>query len=182
MANGFGKAAGFLQVQELGTIETPMVLTTTLAVGSAIQTVVAWSQSNEGVLSVNAVVGETNDGNLNDVRALPIRPEHMRAAVAAARSGPAAEGSVGAGTGTRALGWKGGISTASRGLPEVLGGWRVGALVQSNFDGLLHIGFQWPESPSQPSHQPLLAAIEEKYQAVGDGWRSGEADVRYGCT
>lgn len=142
VANGFGKAAGFLQVRELGTIETPVVLTTTLAVGTAVQTVVAWTleqEGNEGVLSVNAVVGETNDGLLNDGRSLPIRPEHVRRAIAAARTGPVAEGSVGAGTGTRALGWKGGIGTASRVLPETLGGWTVGALVQSNFGGLLAI-------------------------------------------
>ncbi|HSL81316.1 MAG TPA: P1 family peptidase, partial [Thermoanaerobaculia bacterium] len=123
VANGFGKAAGFLQVRELGTIETPIVLTTTLAVGTAVQTVVAWTleqEGNEGVLSVNAVVGETNDGLLNDGRSLPIRPEHVRRAIAAARSGPVAEGSVGAGTGTRALGWKGGIGTASRVLPGAL--------------------------------------------------------------
>ncbi|HEX6200094.1 MAG TPA: P1 family peptidase [Thermoanaerobaculia bacterium] len=142
VANGFGKAAGFLQVRELGTIETPIVLTTTLAVGTAVQTVVAWTleqEGNAGVLSVNAVVGETNDGLLNDGRSLPIRPEHVRAAIAAARGGPVTEGSVGAGTGTRALGWKGGIGTASRVLPEALGGWTVGALVQSNFGGLLSI-------------------------------------------
>lgn len=142
VANGFGKAAGFLQVRELGTIETPIVLTNTLAVGTAVQTVVAWSlerEGNDGVYSVNAVVGETNDAYLNDIRSLPIRPEHVRSALAAARSGPVAEGSVGAGTGTSALGWKGGIGTASRVLPEALGGWTVGALVQSNFGGLLTI-------------------------------------------
>lgn len=142
VANGFGKAAGFLQVRELGTIETPIVLTNTLAVGTAVQTVVAWTLEQEGngeVYSVNAVVGETNDAYLNDVRSLPVRPEHVRRALAAARGGAVAEGSVGAGTGTSALGWKGGIGTASRVLPEALGGWTVGALVQSNFGGLLRI-------------------------------------------
>lgn len=142
VANGFGKAAGFLQVRELGRIETPIVLTNTLAVGTAVQTVVAWTLEQEGngeVYSVNAVVGETNDAYLNDVRSLPVRPEHVRRALAAARGGAVAEGSVGAGTGTSALGWKGGIGTASRVLPEALGGWTVGALVQSNFGGLLRI-------------------------------------------
>lgn len=146
VGNGFGKAAGFLQVDELGTLETPIVLTNTLAVGTAVQAVVAWSleqPGNENVRSVNAVVGETNDGFLNDIRSLPITGEHVRAAIEAAsrspESSPVAEGSVGAGTGTRALGWKGGIGTASRELPGALGGWTVGALVQSNFGGILRI-------------------------------------------
>ena len=142
VANGFGKAAGFLQVAELGTIETPIVLTNTLAVGTAVEAVVAWTLAqagNEEVRSVNAVVGETNDGWLNDIRALPVTREHVREAIAAAAGGPVATGSVGAGTGTRALGWKGGIGTASRRLPASLGGWTVGALVQSNFGGILAV-------------------------------------------
>ncbi|HEX2162678.1 MAG TPA: P1 family peptidase, partial [Thermoanaerobaculia bacterium] len=142
VANGFGKAAGFLQVAELGTIETPIVLTNTLAVGTAVEAVVAWTLAqpgNEEVGSVNAVVGETNDGWLNDVRAFPVAGEHVREAIAAAAPGPVATGSVGAGTGTRALGWKGGIGTASRRLPASLGGWTVGALVQSNFGGILSV-------------------------------------------
>jgi D-aminopeptidase len=142
VGNGFGKAAGFLQVQELGTLETPIVLTNTLAVGTAVQAVAAWTleqPGNEAARSVNAVVGETNDGGLNDIRSLPVTADHVRRAIAAARGGPVAEGSVGAGTGTQALGWKGGIGTASRRLPEGLGGWTVGALVQSNFGGVLAI-------------------------------------------
>jgi D-aminopeptidase len=142
VANGFGKAAGFLQVAELGTIETPIVLTNTLAVGTAVEAVVAWTLAqpgNEEVRSVNALVGETNDGWLNDIRALPVTGEHVRQAIAAATGGPVATGSVGAGTGTRALGWKGGIGTASRRLPPALGGWTVGALVQSNFGGILTV-------------------------------------------
>jgi D-aminopeptidase len=142
VANGFGKAAGFLQVAELGTIETPIVLTNTLAVGTAVEAVVAWTLAqpgNEEVRSVNAVVGETNDGWLNDIRALPVTGEHVLEAIAAAKGGPVATGSVGAGTGTRALGWKGGIGTASRRLPASLGGWTVGALVQSNFGGILTV-------------------------------------------
>jgi D-aminopeptidase len=142
-ANAFGKAAGFLQVRELGNLETPILLTNTLAVGVAVDAVVAWTLSrpgNERVRSVNAVVGETNDGwAVNDIRARRIRPEDVVAAIESASSGAVAEGSVGAGTGTAALGWKGGIGTASRLLPERLGGFTVGALVQSNFGGVLTI-------------------------------------------
>jgi D-aminopeptidase len=142
VGNGYGKAAGFLQVQELGTIETPIVLTNTLAVGTAVEAVVRWTLAqpgNEGAFSVNAVVGETNDFYLNDIRSLPVTGDDVRAAIAAAAPGPVEEGSVGAGTGTRALGWKGGIGTASRVLPKSLGGYTVGALVQSNFGGVLTI-------------------------------------------
>jgi D-aminopeptidase len=141
-ANAFGKAAGFLQVEELGNIETPIVLTNTLCVGTAVQAVVDWTlvqPGNEGVRSVNAVVGETNDGYLNDIRRCAVRPEHVAAAIEGARPGPVEEGSVGAGTGTSAFGWKGGIGTASRRLPASLGGHTVGALVQSNFGGVLTI-------------------------------------------
>ncbi|MFP5286776.1 MAG: P1 family peptidase [Thermoanaerobaculia bacterium] len=140
VGNGFGKAAGFLQVQELGNLETPIVLTNTLSVGIAVEAVVAWTleqPGNEKVLSVNAVVGETNDGFLNDIRGRHVTAADVRAAIAAAREGPVEEGSVGAGTGTMAFGWKGGIGTSSRKLPQDLGGWTVGALVQSNFGGVL---------------------------------------------
>ncbi|HEX2253747.1 MAG TPA: P1 family peptidase [Thermoanaerobaculia bacterium] len=142
VGNGFGKAAGFLQVRELGTIETPIVLTNTLSVATAVDAVVGWTLAqpgNEEVRSVNAVVGETNDGWLNDIRGRHVTAAHVREALAAARPGPVTEGSVGAGTGTRALGWKGGIGTASRELPPALGGWTVGALVQTNFGGVLSI-------------------------------------------
>ncbi|HEY6050216.1 MAG TPA: P1 family peptidase [Thermoanaerobaculia bacterium] len=147
VGNGFGKAAGFLQVRELGNLETPIVLTNTLSVGTAVEAVVAWTleqPGNEEVRSVNAVVGETNDGRLNDIRARRVSAKDVRAAIAAAQSsppGPVAEGSVGAGTGTIAFGWKGGIGTASRVLPARLGGYAytVGALVQSNFGGILTI-------------------------------------------
>lgn len=140
--NGFGKAAGFLQVQELGTLETPIVLTNTLAVGTAVGAVVDWTlrqPGNEDVRSVNAVVGETNDGYLNDIRARSVRPVDVVRAIETAVEGPMAEGCVGAGTGTRAFGWKGGIGTASRRLPPSLGGATVGVLVQTNFDGVLTI-------------------------------------------
>ena len=142
IGNGFGKAAGFLQVQELGTLETPIILTNTLSVGVGIEAVVKWSLAqpgNENVRSVNAVVGETNDGYLNDIRGMHIKHEHVLAAITAAKGGPVAEGSVGAGTGTRAFCWKGGIGTSSRMLPDDRGGYTVGALVQSNFGGVLTI-------------------------------------------
>jgi D-aminopeptidase len=141
-ANAFGKAAGFLQVKELGTIETPIVLTNTLCVGTAVQATVDWTLAqpgNEAVRSVNAVVGETNDGYLNDIRHCAVTAEHVAAAIEGAETGPVEEGSVGAGTGTSAFGWKGGIGTSSRVLPETLGGYTVGALVQSNFGGVLTI-------------------------------------------
>jgi D-aminopeptidase len=142
VGNGFGKAAGFLQVRELGNLETPIVLTNTLAVGTAIEAVVGWTleqPGNQEVRSVNAVVGETNDGFLNDIRSRPVTGADVRAAIAAAAPGPVEEGSVGAGTGTMALGWKGGIGTSSRLLPGSLGGWTVGALVQTNYGGVLTI-------------------------------------------
>jgi D-aminopeptidase len=141
-ANAFGKAAGFLQVGELGNIETPIVLTNTLCVGMAVQSVVQWTlrqTGNEEVSSVNAVVGETNDGYLNDIRKCAVRPADVYAAIEGARDGPVEEGSVGAGTGTSLFGWKGGIGTSSRVLPKSLGGYTVGALVQSNFGGILRI-------------------------------------------
>lgn len=140
--NGFGKAAGFLQVEELGVIETPIVLTNTLAVGTALDAAVGWTlrrPGNEEVQSVNAVVGETNDGWLNDIRGRHVTSADVLAAIDSASGGPVTEGSVGAGTGTRALGWKGGIGTSSRRLPSSLGGYTIGALVQSNFGGVLSI-------------------------------------------
>lgn len=142
VGNGFGKAAGFLQVQELGMIETPIVLTNTLSVGTAVEAVVQWTLEQSGheeVGSVNAVVGETNDGYLNDIRGMHVTRKDVIAAVDSASGGRVEEGSVGAGTGTSALGWKGGIGTASRALPEELGGYTVGALVQANYGGILRI-------------------------------------------
>jgi len=140
VGNGFGKAAGFLQVQELGLIETPIVLTNTLSVGTGVEAVVAWTLArpgNEKVSSVNAVVGETNDGYLNDIRGMHVTRQDVLATIDAAREGPVEEGSVGAGTGTTAFDWKGGIGTSSRVLPAALGGYTVGALVQSNYGGIL---------------------------------------------
>ena len=138
--NGFGKLAGATQVMELGELETPIVLTNTLAVGRAMEALVDWTLAlpgNEQLVSVNAVVGETNDGRLNDIRARGVTKEHVLAALHGASAGPVAEGSVGAGTGTMAFGWKGGIGTSSRVLPEALGGFTLGALVQANYGGVL---------------------------------------------
>ncbi|MBB5689170.1 P1 family peptidase [Roseomonas alkaliterrae] len=136
--NGFGKLAGATQLAELGEIETPIVLTNTLAVGRAVEALVDWTLArNPEAVSVNAVVGETNDGRLNDIRARGVTREHVLAALDGAAGGPVAEGSVGAGTGTVAFGFKGGIGTASRLLPPPLGGWTLGALVQANYGGAL---------------------------------------------
>jgi len=142
VANGYGKLAGLSQVQELGEIETPIALTNTLNVAEGVAAVVEWTLAqpgNEDVRSVNAVVGETNDGYLNDIRARVLTRDHFVAAIEAAKSGPVAEGSVGAGAGTVAFGFKGGIGTSSRRLPDSLGGFVVGVLVQSNFGGVLSI-------------------------------------------
>lgn len=140
VGNGYGKLIGVTQVRELGELETPILLTCTLCVWKAADAMVEWALAQPGmerVGSLNAVVGETNDGGLNDIRSRPIRPEHVVRALEEASSGPVEEGSVGAGTGTRAFGWKGGIGTSSRVLPESLGGYTVGVLVQSNFGGIL---------------------------------------------
>src|SRR3954464_7358261 len=142
VGNAFGKLAGSTQVAELGTIETPIVLTNTLSVGTAIDAVVRYTiaqPGNEQVRSVNSLVGETNDGGLNDIRGLHVTREHVLAAITNAAGGAVAEGSVGAGTGTINYGWKGGIGTASRKLPADRGGYTVGVLTQTNFGGNLTI-------------------------------------------
>lgn len=140
--NGFGKLVGLSQVNELGEIETPILLTGTLSVfraADALLDTLLVHPDNGDVGSINPVVGETNDGCLSDVRARPVRPEHVREALRAAGSGPVAEGTIGAGTGTRALGWKGGIGTSSRVLPAELGAHAVGVLVQTNYGGDLTV-------------------------------------------
>ncbi len=140
VGNGFGKLLGVTQVRELGELETPILLTCTLCVWKAADAMVEWALEQPGmerVGSLNAVVGETNDGGLNDIRSRPITPAHVREAIESATGGPVEEGSVGAGRGTRAFGWKGGIGTSSRVLPQSLGGFTVGVLVQSNFGGIL---------------------------------------------
>lgn len=142
VGNGFGKLAGSTQVKELGEIETPVLLTNTLSVPEVMAGTIEWSlrqPGNEEVRSVNAVVGETNDGFLNDIRRRAVRPEHAIEAIERAASGAVVEGNVGAGTGTIAFGWKGGIGTSSRRLPDALGGYTVGVLVQSNYGGVLTV-------------------------------------------
>lgn len=140
--NGFGKFTGLSQVRELGGLETPIALTSTLSVWRVADALAEWvleQPGNEEVTSVNPVVGECNDAHLSDIRRRPVGRAELRRALAAAAPGPVAEGSVGAGTGTTCLGWKGGIGTASRRLPPSLGGFTVGVLVQTNFGGALTI-------------------------------------------
>lgn len=142
VANGFGKLVGLSQVRELGELETPILLTCTLCVWKAADAMTEWMINQPGmgnVRSINPVVGETNDGRLNDIRSRPITAEHVVRALESASSGPVEEGAVGAGTGTVSFGWKGGIGTSSRKLPESLGGYTVGVLVQSNYGGVLTI-------------------------------------------
>jgi D-aminopeptidase len=140
VGNGFGKLVGSTQVRELGEIETPVVLTCTLCVPRAADAVLDLSLAqNPEARSVNPVVGETNDGFLNDIRSRPVTAAHVRRAIESATNGPVQEGSVGAGTGTVAFGWKGGIGSSSRRIPASLGGYTVGVLVQSNFGGVLRI-------------------------------------------
>jgi D-aminopeptidase len=142
IGNAFGKLAGSTQVEELGTIESPIVLTNTLSVGAGLEGVVRWTiaqPGNDGVRSVNGLVGETNDGGLNDIRGLHVRPEHVVQAITSAKSGAVEEGAVGAGTGTQAFGWKGGIGTSSRRVTVQGQAYTVGVLVQSNYGGKLTI-------------------------------------------
>ena len=142
IGNGYGKMMGSTQIMELGEIETPILLTNTLSVPQAADAIINWTlaqDGNEKVASVNAVVGETNDSRLNNIRKRVITTGDMAKSILNARSGPVEEGAVGAGTGTSAFGWKGGIGTSSRVLPESLGGYTIGVLVQSNFGGVLQI-------------------------------------------
>ena len=142
VGNGFGKLIGITQVEELGQIETPILLTNTLSVWDVARGTVNYMlalKGNETVRSINPIVGETNDGMLNDIRARRVSPDHAIQAIINAKRGAVEEGSVGAGTGTIAFGWKGGIGTSSRLLPASLGGYVVGALVQSNYGGVLEI-------------------------------------------
>lgn len=143
VGNGYGKLLGVTQVQELGELESPILLTCTLCVWKAADAMVEWMLGRDGmqnVRSLNAVVGETNDGGLSDIRSRPISPADVVSALESASDGPVAEGAVGAGAGTVAFGWKGGIGTSSRVLPESMDGYTVGVLVQSNFGGILQIG------------------------------------------
>lgn len=142
VGNGFGKLAGVTQVRELGNIETPIVLTNTLSVAAGIEGLVRYTlmqPGNEDVRSVNAVVGETNDGRLNDIRGMHVTPQMVIDAINKAHGGPVEQGNVGAGTGTICFGFKGGIGTSSRVLPQSLGGYTVGVLAQTNYGGILEI-------------------------------------------
>lgn len=142
IGNGFGKLAGYSQVKELGNIETPVVLTNTLSVATATDALITYTlglSGNGDVRSVNSVVGETNDGFLNDIRGRHVKQQHVLDAIKNASTGAVTEGNVGAGTGTICFGFKGGIGTSSRVLPKSLGGYTVGVLVQTNFGGTLEI-------------------------------------------
>jgi len=142
VGNGYGKLTGVTQVRDLGTLETPIILTNTLSVPTAADAVIDWTlglPGNEKVASVNPVVGETNDGWLSDIRGRHVTKAHVLEAIRLASDGPVAEGGVGAGTGTTCFDYKGGIGTASRRLPENRGGYTVGVLVQTNFGGVLTI-------------------------------------------
>lgn len=143
VGNGFGKLVGSTQVNELGELETPILQTCTLCVWKAADAMADWMLQQPGmqdVRSINPVVGETNDGGLNDIRRRPLSAAAVVQALENAKEGPVAEGSVGAGKGTVAFGWKGGIGTSSRKLPASLGGWTVGVLVQANYGGVLQMG------------------------------------------
>ncbi|MDG1997477.1 MAG: P1 family peptidase [Emcibacteraceae bacterium] len=140
IGNGFGKMMGYSQIHELGEIETPIILTNTLNVPRAADAILDWTlgqAGNEEVRSVNTIVGETNDAGLNDIRGRHLTPEIIIKSIEGAKSGPVEEGDVGAGKGTVAFGFKGGIGTSSRVLPKELGGYTVGVLVQSNYGGIL---------------------------------------------
>lgn len=142
IGNGFGKLAGYSQVKELGNIETPIILTNTLSVPAASEALITFTleqPENQTVRSVNPVVGETNDGWLNDIRGRHVTQAHVNEAIESAKTGKVEEGNVGAGTGTVCFGYKGGIGTSSRVIPERLGGYTVGVLVQTNFGGVLEI-------------------------------------------
>lgn len=171
VGNGFGKLAGSTQVNELGEIETPILLTSTLSVpkvGDFLLDYMLALPGNENVRSINPIVAETNDGGLNDIRGRHITREDVFSAIKTAKSGPVEEGVVGAGTGTIAFGWKGGIGTSSRKLPASLGGYTIGVLVQTNFGGVLNIDgvpvgeelgkYYLKEVVQKPAHQQGLNA------------------------
>jgi D-aminopeptidase len=174
VGNAFGKLAGSTQVNELGTIETPIVLTNTLGVGIAMDAVVRYTLAqpgNEQVRSVNALVGETNDGGLNDIRGLHVTREHVIAAITGAKGGAVEEGSVGAGTGTICYGWKGGIGTASRKLLSTSSGqgasYTVGVLAQTNFGGNLTIAGVPIYRALEPPRRNALRGVRPRGQTPG---------------
>jgi D-aminopeptidase len=177
VGNGFGKLAGSTQVEDMGEIETPILLTSTLCVPRVADALISYILAlpgNEHVLSINPIVGETNDGYLSDIRGRHIAADDVVAAIKNAKGGPVEEGAVGAGTGTVAFGWKGGIGTASRRLPAKLAGYTVGALVQTNFGGVLTIA-------GAPVGQELgrYYLREELQQQSGAGDRSNPVAAVY---
>lgn len=181
VGNGFGKALGFTQVQELGELETPIVLTNTLSIfdaASFVSDFVIGLDGNENVRSVNPVVGETNDGWLNNIRQKVVSRQDVFDAIQSAITGPIDEGNVGAGTGTRALGFKSGIGTSSRIIPENQGGYTVGVLVQSNFGGVLtvngapvgvELGNHYLSGITELSNDELFATAQVEYDYDVDG-------------
>jgi D-aminopeptidase len=190
VGNGFGKLTGPTQVEELGEIETPILLTSTLSVPRAADALISYMLAlpgNERVLSINPIVGETNDGYLSDIRGRHITANDVLAAIKNAKGGPVEEGAVGAGTGTVAFGWKGGIGTASRRLPAKLGGYTVGVLVQTNFGGVLTIAgapigqelgqyYLREELPQQSARAttPIQAAAVSDRRVVAGGGDGGQ--------
>src|SRR5690554_5504963 len=171
VANGFGKLLGVTQVRELGELETPILLTGTLGVWQAADAMVEWLLAQRGmdeVRSINPVVGETNDGFLSDIRARPLRREHVAAALESASTSDVREGAIGAGAGTVAFGWKGGIGTSSRRVPAAGGEYTVGVLVQSNFGGDLVVAGV-PLGRQLPEPAEYLRVAGERPVADGDG-------------
>jgi D-aminopeptidase len=172
VGNAFGKLAGSTQVDELGTIESPIVLTNTLSVGVALDAIVRWTitqPGNEMVRSVNGLVGETNDGTLNDIRGLHVTREHVTSAIAQAADGPVEEGAVGAGSGTVAFGWKGGIGTSSRIVPQQTDRWTVGVLVQTNYGGRLTIAGVPVWKTLEPPSSAVAADLSRRSADQADG-------------
>jgi D-aminopeptidase len=181
VGNGFGKLAGSTQVDEMGDIETPIVLTSTTSVPRVADAVISYMLAlpgNEQVLSINPVVGETNDGYLSDIRGRHISEQDVFAALKNAKGGPVDEGAVGAGTGTVAFGWKGGIGTASRRVPASVGGYTVGVLVQTNFGGVLTIA---GAPVGQELNQYYLRdELRQSNQGSGGGAASAHGDTTIG--
>ena len=167
VGNGFGKMMGISQIQELGNIETPILLTNTLNAPKVADALIDYMinlPGNERVRSVNSVIGETNDGGLNDIRGRHVNADHVLQSITQAKSGPVAEGNVGAGVGTETLGFKGGIGTSSRKLPASKGGYTVGVLVQSNFGGVLQIN---GAPVGRELHNFYMMEKKEPYKADG---------------
>lgn len=173
VGNGYGKLVGETQVREFGEIETPILLTCTLCVWSAANSLIQWMYEQPGIgeHTLNPVVGETNDSHVNNMWADPVQREHVYQALNSASGGPVEEGSVGAGTGTQAFGWKGGIGTSSRVLPESLGGYTIGVLVQTNYGGVLRIN-------GAPVGRELNTyAYKEELESSGEGNNTEDGSI-----